>query len=70
MLCPRCGKYTDETYPNCVNCGLLLHPPEVDKTVDSFAKMLVWLIIIAVALSAILTIVYLVFFLGMMHGAP
>lgn len=70
MLCPRCGNYTDDTYPNCVNCGMLLHPPQVDKAVDSFAKMLVWLIVVAVALTAITTIVYLVFFLNVLQSVP
>ncbi len=60
--------YTDEKYIYCVNCGLPLQKTKSDDTVDTFAKVLIWLIVIGVAASIILTIVVLVFFTNLMNG--
>jgi hypothetical protein len=70
MICPRCGKPTDERYQYCVNCGFLVQQPKPDKTVDLLARVLVWLIVISAIAGTALTIIILLFMNNMMQGIP
>ena len=70
MICPRCGKFTDERYAYCVNCGTLLRQPKPDESVDFFAKVLVWLIVIGAIAGALLTVFMLLFMNNIMHSVP
>jgi uncharacterized protein (DUF983 family) len=69
MRCPNCGNFTDDHFPNCVSCGAPLRPPPArDENIDSFVRLIIWLVVIGIALYAVLVIIYLFIFSNATHG--
>ena len=68
MICPRCGSFTDEHYLYCVRCNFPLPHPgwnlPSDRTTDTFAWVLIYLLIGGTAVSVIFAAVLYLLVMG------